>query len=323
MTESIICFIAGLVLLPTAAEVLVRGAVGVANRAGVSPLLVGLTIVSLGTSAPELVVCIEAALSGAPGIAYGNVVGSNIANILLILGVAALLKPVTCDPRSFLRDAVVMLAATALLVVASLFGAVERWQGVGMIALLCLYLVYSYWREKRGQDIAATHVEEVAELDTFKKTSLPLLIGLVALGIGGVLWGADLLVTGAVDLARGFGVPEEVIGLTLVAFGTSLPELATAAVAALRGHNDVGLGNVVGSNIFNILGIMGATAAVMPIPAPAQILSFDLWVLAAVSLLLVPFMVSGSRLGRAEAGIFLVGYGAYIVVQFVGVETLT
>lgn len=320
MTGAAISLIAGLVLLPVAAEVLVRGAVGLANRAGISPLVVGLTVVAMGTSAPELVVCIDAALRGAPGIAFGNVIGSNIANILLILGVAALIRPVTCEPKSFLRDALVMLAATALFTAATLSGWLLRWQGIGMVALLAAYLVYSYWRERTGQDIADAHVEEVEELDTFKKTALPLVLLLVAVGLGGTIWGAHLLVDGAVEIARSFGVPEEVIGLTVVAVGTSLPELATAGMAALRGHNDVALGNVVGSNIFNLLGIMGITAIVEPIPAPAQVIGFDLWVMGGVSLLLVPFMLTGSRLGRVEATVFLVAYTAYVGVLFVGVE---
>lgn len=322
MDGLILKFAAGLILLPVAAEILVRGSVGLANRAGISPLVVGLTVVAFGTSAPELVVCINAALTGAPGIAYGNVIGSNIANILLILGVAAIIRPIGCEPRSFMRDASVMLAATALLAAVALTGAVELWHGVVMLSLLGLYLAYAYWRERRGRDVAEMHASEVEELNTFGKMSVPVIAGLVIGGLVGVVWTADLLVTGAVGIARRFEVPEEVIGLTMVAVGTSLPELATAVMAAIRRHEDVALGNVVGSNIFNILGIMGATALVTPIPAPAQILSFDIWVVLGVSLLLVPFMLTGSRLGRREAGLFLALYTAYVVVQFVGVETL-
>lgn len=321
MTGSIISFVVGLVLLPVAAEVLVRGAVGLANRAGISPLVVGLTVVALGTSAPELVVCINAALAGSPGIAYGNVVGSNIANILLILGAAALIRPLSCEASSFLRDGAVMIAATALFIVLTLTGVLTWGQGVAMLVLLVAYLLYCYWRERRGAD-APLHAEEAEELDSFRRTSLALVVLAVLGGLVGVVWGADLLVSGAVALARGFGIPEEVIGLTMVAVGTSLPELATAIAAARKGHNDVAVGNVVGSNIFNILGIMGATALVRPIPVPDQILGFDLWVMAAVSVGVVPFMLTGSRLGRREAALFLAVYAAYVGVQYVGVEAL-
>lgn len=322
MTFTLISLIAGLILLPVAAEVLVRGAVGLANRAGISPLVVGLTVVAFGTSAPELVVCVQAAIEGAPGIAFGNVIGSNIANILLIMGATALIRPITCETRSFLRESAVMLGATILFIAFTLTGTVEAWHGSVMLAALAAYLGYSYLNERRNNKLAAAEEAEVAELDTFKAMALPVIVLFVIGGLAGVVWGADLLVTGAVGLARGFGVPEEVIGLTMVAVGTSLPELATALMAALRGHNDVALGNVVGSNIFNVLGVMGATAIVHDIPAPAQIMGFDLWVMGGVSLLLVPVMLSGSRLGRVEAGLFLLVYAAYTTIQFVGVETL-
>ncbi len=322
MSSALIPFFIGLVLLPVAAEFLVRGSVALANRAGISPLVVGLTVVAFGTSAPELVVSVQSALDGSPGIAFGNVIGSNIANILLILGVSALLKPIPCDPRSFLRDGLVMLGSTALFIIFALTGVIGPMQGGVMLALLAAYLFYSYWRERRGKDTADIHSEEVEELNTFKKTNLWLIVLFVLGGLAGVIYGADLLVTGAVELARGFGVPEEVIGLTMVAVGTSLPELATSVMAALRGHSDVALGNVVGSNIFNLLGVIGATALVAPLTATAQVVNFDIWVMAGVSLVLVPLMLSGSRLGRLEALLFLVAYGAYTTIQFVGVGTI-
>lgn len=324
MSSALISFIAGLVLLPVAAEILVRGSVGLARRAGISPLLVGLTVVSFGTSAPELVVCVKAALAGSSGLVYGNIVGSNIANILLILGAAALLKPIACERGPFLRDSFVMVAATVVLVGVMLSGALVFWQGAVMLTALIGYMVYSYRRETAGADVpeAEAHLEEVEELDTFRAMSVPLIIALVIGGLAGVVWGADLLVTGGVELARMVGISEEVIGLTLVAVGTSLPELATSVVAALRGHSDVALGNVVGSNIFNILGILGVTGMVATVPASAQILSFDLWVMVATSVLLVPLMLTGNRLSRLEGVSFLAIYAVYIGVVFVGVETL-
>lgn len=317
MMADLALFLIGLALLPLAAEVLVRGAVGLSNRAGISPLVVGLTVVAMGTSAPELVVCVNAALSGAPGIAYGNVIGSNIANILLILGAAALIAPIACGPRStFLRDTLAMLAATAVFIALTLTGLIVAWQGGLMVALLAGYLFWSYLREKSGRDPADVHVGEVAELDSFKMTPIALIVVLVLGGLAGVVWGADLLVDGAVGLARSVGVPEAVIGLTMVAIGTSLPELATAGMAALRGHNDVAVGNVVGSNIFNLLGIMGATALVAPVPAPLQIMAVDVWVMLGASLLLLPFILTGGRITRPVGVAFLVAYGLYVAWQF-------
>ncbi len=310
-------FLAGLVLLPVAAEILVRGAVGLANRAGISPLVVGLTVVAMGTSAPELVVCVNAALSGAPGIAFGNVIGSNIANVMLILGVTALIAPILCGPRAaFLRDTLAMLAATAVFIALTLSGVIVGWQGGLMVALLAGYLLWSYWRERTGGDPADLREDEVADLDSFRKTPGVIIAALVLGGLAGVLLGADLLVDGAVGLARGFGVPETVIGLTMVAIGTSLPELATAGMAALRGHNEVAVGNVVGSNVFNLLGIMGVTALVAPVSAPPQVILLDVWVMAASSLLLLPFVLAGGRITRLAGVAFLVAYGLYVTWQF-------
>jgi len=295
----------------------VRGAVGLSRRAGISPLVVGLMVVALGTSAPELVVCVNAALSGAPGIAFGNVVGSNIANIMLILGASALIAPIVCGPRQvFLRDTLAMLAATALFIALTLTGVIVAWQGGVMVTLLAGYLLWSYWREKSGQDPADVHVDEVADLDSFRMTPVAVIATLVLGGLVGVVWGADLLVDGAVGLARAFGVPDTVIGLTMVAIGTSLPELATAGMAAWRGHNDVAVGNVVGSNVFNLLGSMGATALVAPVPAPAQVIAVDVWVMAASALVLLPFVLAGGRITRPAGVAFLALYGLYVAWQF-------
>lgn len=320
MIWSVLSFVAGLVLLGGAAELLVRGSVSLAGRAGVSPLVIGLTVVAFGTSAPELVVCIRAALAGAPGIAYGNVVGSNIANILLILGVAGLLRPVACVTPGLARSTGVMVAATALFAALALTGVLLWWQGVVLLALLALYLFDAYRRERQG--IAATPFsEEVEDLGTMTRRPLPLLVLAVLGGLAGVVAGAELLVGGAVDVARALGVGEEVIGLTLVAVGTSLPELAAAIAAARHGHDDLTVGNVVGSNIFNILGILGATALVRPLPVPPGILAVDLWALGAVTLVLVPFVVGRMRLGRGVAAGFLTVYGAYVAFQFIAVDT--
>jgi cation:H+ antiporter len=313
--------IAGIVLLPVGSNILVSGAVALSERLGISPLVVALTVVAFGTSLPELVVCVEAALGGSPGIAIGNVVGSNIANILLIMGAAALLAPIAChQPRAFVRDSLIMIGATVLFIAAALSGVIPRWQGGGMLGLLVLFVLYSYWRESAGKDAADAHLAEVEEFEGLKNRPWIVIIGAIVLGLVGVVAGANLLVDGAVVIARELGVSEEVIGLTMVALGTSLPELAVAVTAAMKGQPDVVVGNVVGSNIFNILAILGATALVIPVEIPAQVLRFDIWAMAAVSILMVPVMLSGRRMGRAEGGLFLAAYAGYTALQFFGVD---
>ncbi|MGE0255757.1 MAG: calcium/sodium antiporter [Alphaproteobacteria bacterium] len=307
---------AGLVLLLGGGEFLVRGSVAVATRLGVSPLLIGLTLVGFGTSTPELVASVEAALIGAPGIAVGNVVGSNIANVLLIMGVAAVLLPMATTRAAFTRDGAVLVGATLVMVGIVLGGSLERWGGAVLLVLLAAYSGYAYLTERGGGPAAELHAAEVAEVAVPRTLSLGAAAALALGGIAGVVLGASLLVDSAIVIARDLGLSEAVIGLTLVAVGTSLPELATAVMAALRRHGDVALGNVVGSNIFNILGIAGVTALVKPIPIPAEIVRFDVWVMLAAALLLVVFAVSGWRITRREGAVLLAGYVAYLVVQF-------
>lgn len=322
MLMSWISFIAGLVLLVAAAEALVRGAVAMADRLGISPLVIGLTVVAFGTSAPELVVCVQAALEGSGGLVYGNVIGSNIANIMLILAFAALIQPVHADMKAFAREATVLVLATLVMVAFTWADGVVRLEGAVMLGGLAAYLLWSYLRERRTSAEVRAAAVEVEELSTLQHKSWWVIIGATVIGLAGVVAGARLLVVGAVAIAREWGVPEEVIGLTMVAIGTSLPELATAVAAALKKHNDVALGNVVGSNVFNILGIMGVAALVKPAEAPAQVMQFDAWVMLGVTLLLVPFFLSGRQLSRAEGGLLLGGYAAYIAVLFIGVDTV-
>lgn len=314
-----IYLVVGLVLLSGGADYLIRGAVAIASRLNISPLVVGLTVVALGTSLPELVVCVKAALEGAAGIAVGNVVGSNIANILLILGAGALIFPITANRNHFLRDSAIMLGASALFAVLSFSGSFTFWPGALMLSLLFGFLLFSYVQgKKHGIDdlglIDLDEVEPEAIVSTVK-ASIWILGGLVAVAVG-----AELLVDGATTIARGLGVSEEVIGLTMIAIGTSLPELATVVAAARKKHTDLVVGNVMGSNIFNILGVMGTTAMVADVPVTAQILSFDIWVMLAVAILLIPFMLTGNALTRREGAACLVIYVGYIAVQYVGVD---
>lgn len=309
---------AGLVLLLLGGEFLVRGAVAVARRLDVSPLLIGLTLVGFGTSTPELVASLEAALAGAPGIALGNIVGSNIANVLLILGLAALVAPMATDARAFRRDGPVLLGASALLILACLGGTLGRWPGLAFLALLAAYTAATYVSERR-RPTPATALHG-AEAELVAPAGWPLWRGLaVALaGLAGVLIGASLLVDGAIALAHRIGVPDTLIGLTLVAVGTSLPELATSLVAAARRQGAVAFGNIVGSNIFNILGIAGVTAVVRPLPVPPELLGRDLWVMLAATLVFAAFAMTGHRVARWEGALLLAGYGGYMAALAAG-----
>ncbi len=308
----------GLVLLLGGGEVLVRGSVSSANALGISPLVIGLTVVAFGTSAPELVVCIEAALTDHADIVLGNVVGSNVANTLLVVGAAAMIGPLVVAGAIARREGAVLVAFTALFVVVCLWGTIPRPLGAALVVILGGYTYWSFKAARREDHVASQTADEaVAELGEIPK-SPAVGIALTLAGIVGVVVGANLLIDGAVDLARTAGVSEAVIGLTLIAFGTSLPELATSVIAALRGHGDLSIGNVIGSNLFNMLGIVGATAVVAPVPVPGQIMGYDLWVMAGVTLFLVAVMVLVGRVGRAVGTVMVLAYGAYIVSLFGG-----
>ncbi len=296
----------GLALLLAGGEALVRGSAGLARRMGMPPYLIGVTLVGFGTSTPELVTSLDAALIGAPGVAVGNVIGSNIANVLLILGVAAIALPIAVPPGALRRDGAVLIGASGALLAVALTGALSRAAGLAFLAALVVYL----WVSLRSARTAGSE----AESGQAAAPGLGAGIALAAAGVAGVVLGAHLLVGGAVALARTTGVSEAAIGLTLVAVGTSLPELATSLVAALRRQGDIALGNVIGSNIFNILGIAGTTAAVAPIAVPAEILRLDIWVMAGTALLLVAAAATGRRIGRPEGAAFLAGYAAYLAL---------
>ncbi|OBX19238.1 sodium:calcium antiporter [Erythrobacter sp. QSSC1-22B] len=309
---TILLIIVGLVLLAVGGDVLVRGAVGVSTRLGVSPLLAGLTIVGFGTSTPELVTSLFAAFDGAPGIAVGNIVGSNIANILLILGVSALILPLAIDPAAFRRDGLALAVATLACLAVVLLGFLSRPVGFALLALLVGYIVWAYRSERRHPDAESVMHEHVAADVTSPGMSLIAALGLAAVGIIGTIIGARLLVDGAIEIARDFGVTETVIGLTVVAVGTSLPELVACVIAALRRHADVALGNIIGSNIYNVLGILGVTAIAHPIEIPPEIAAFDIWVLLGTTALLGLFLRTGWTLKRWEGGVFLVLYAGYV-----------
>ena len=306
----ILSLIAGLALLFAGGEMLVRGSVATAERLRVSPLIIGVTLVGFGTSAPELVTCIDAALQGAPGIAVGNIVGSNIANVLLILAIGAILSPFACSPNAFKRDGPVIalsaIACTAIL----LSGSVGRVIGIFLIIMLISYLVWTMLADRRERGAVDPSVPEASV--EFGNVARHLLIAVF--GLAGIIYGADLLVLGAIDLATHLGVSETLIGLTVVAVGTSLPELATTVIAAVKRQGDVALGNIIGSNIFNSFGILGATAVVQPIAVPDDIIAFDIWIMLAATAALILFAVTSWRINRIEGGLLLAGYAGYLGV---------
>lgn len=307
----------GLLILLLAGDALVKGAVNLALRIGIPALIVSLTIVAFGTSAPELLISVKAAIDGVPGIAMGNVVGSNIANILLVLGIPALLATMhthNCETR---KSYMQMIAASVLFIALAFTGSFTWISGVVLLGALVLIMGLAardaQAHRKAGQAAEDDDAPEGAD------PNMPWwrIIGFLALGLVGLPLGADLLVDNAVVIAREFGISETVIGLTLVAIGTSLPELATTVMAALRRQADVALGNVIGSNIFNLLGIIGVASLVAPIPVAPEFLSYDLWVMLGASLLLVPFVFFGKDItwkwGLALTALYL-GYAVSVLV---------
>ncbi|MFC0633678.1 calcium/sodium antiporter [Brevundimonas balnearis] len=302
----------GLVLLTVGGDTLVRGASTAAKSLGVSPLLIGLTLVGFGTSTPELVTSLTAALAGSPGIAVGNVVGSNTANILLILGLTALIAPIAVDRTAFRRDGWMLVIAAVVCAAAVLAARIGPIWGAAMVAMLLAYLVVAWLGERNAVDPERDKYEHIAEDAPKSGGGLLVGLGLAVLGIALTIGGANLLVSNAIVIARDFGVSDAVIGVTVVAVGTSLPEMVTSVVAAMKRHADVALGNVVGSNIFNVLFILGVTSMVQPIQVPAEIARLDIWVMLAATALLVVFVRTGMKIVRWEGLALLAAYAAYI-----------
>ncbi len=310
--------VGGLIGLLFAAEMLVRGSVAAAEKLNVPPLLIGLTIVAFGTSAPELVISAQAALTGFPGVAIGNVVGSNIANIFLVLGVPALIYPIESSQAMIRRNVVIMLLATGLFVwLAIEYGAYIHWHGQLLFGCIVLFLLYSGFRATIGgkADPTVEDLTNFEELGARPKSNalitVLLLVGLIGLPIAG-----HLMVVGAEAMATHLGVPDTVIALSLIAFGTSLPELATVVVAATHRQSAVIFGSVIGSNLFNILAVMGVAAMLAPIGVPESFLRFDMWVMVAAALAIVPFVFLRRPLGRLTGLIFVSIYALYIYSNY-------
>ncbi len=310
---------AGIALLLIGGDVLVRGAVSLAVKLDIPTLVIGLTIVAFGTSAPELVISLRAALAGSPGISIGNVVGSNIANILLVLGVPALIAATNCDQPFIKRNTLYVIGASLLFIWLCQKGPLSFWHGAILFGLMVAFLVESGRRAAQRSDAATVIGEEAIELID-GVSGVPhrnwtiatfLAIGLISLPIG-----AQLTVSAASTIAKDFGISEAAVGLTIIALGTSLPELATTVAAALRGHCGLALGNVLGSNLFNILAIMGLTAMVVPVPVPEVIKSVDVWIMLAAALAITPFVLRRRSITWKIGLVFVSCYLLYISFVF-------
>ncbi len=340
----------GLVGLLIGGELIVRGAVATALRLGLSPLLVGLTIVAFGTSAPEIVTSVQAALAGAPSLAVGNVVGSNIANVLLVVGLCALVRPMVVATVEFRRDAWAMTFGTLVgigVLFLGYFHFIDRWVGIALVALLAGYLAFAYFYERRAKKTAAKNRRKAAESAIAEKSAdgassaapagnpvavaagnigtaeselaaaqpkLGISLLHTFIGLALILIGAHLLVEGAVEIARYYGLTEATIGATIVAIGTSLPEMVTSIVAAFRGQSGVAIGNVLGSNLFNILGVLGATAIAVPFAVPGEVITIDIWVMLAATLALLFLTTMQPIIRRPVGGLLFCCYIGYITV---------
>lgn len=319
MTTDILFLLLGLVLLVLGGDLLVRGAVRIAERLRLSSMLIGLTIVGMGTSTPELAASVQASLAGSPGIAVGNIVGSNIANSLLILGAAALIAPFAVKASALWRDGGVgLIAALALLAAGATIG-LTREAGLVFLAAIAGYIYYAYRQERVGATHSAAYDRSAAmegvdpdfEARAPAKGRLWIALVLFAAGLGLIVTGGGVLVRGAISVAETLGVSDAVIGLTIVAVGTSLPELVTSAMAAWRRQGEMALGNVLGSNIYNILFIGGLTGVIAPTTVPSAIAGFDLPVLVGVTLMVMVFAYTGGRLSRREGAVLVIAYAAY------------
>lgn len=303
----------GFVYLLMGGELLVRGALGLSKESNIPPVVVGMTVVAMGTSAPELMVSTFSALSGYPGIAIGNVIGSNIANILLVLGVPVLIYPISCGQEGLSRQTSLMVAVSLMFIVMCVFEPITFLEGIFLLIVLFGFLIAA----TRGtsvipMDDPEEEMDRGLGLPTYPSTiTLFILLGVITLPLG-----ADLVVEGGVGLASTWGVSEAVIGLSLIALGTSLPELSTTVIAALHKSSDVAIGNVIGSNLFNILAILGITSLLTDIPVDPQFLRFDVWVMFACAVVLWIFVLFKGTITRVWGGVFLAAYFSYLAIIY-------
>lgn len=314
-------FIVGLITLIAGAEILVRGAARLAAIFGVSPLVIGLTIVAFGTSSPELAVSVQSALAGQADISIGNVIGSNVFNIFFILGIAALIRPIKIAEQLIRLDAPIMVGVSIFALLLALDGWLSRLEGIILFALLIIYIVFTLWASKKeNKEVQEEYAEEYSSTETKGWKTISKNLFFVGAGLAMLYFGSNWLVEAAIIIARTFGVSELVIGLTIVAAGTSMPEVATSIVAAMKGEGDISAGNVIGSNIFNILGVLGVAAATTPesIPVAANILRFDLPIAIFAAVVTIPVFIVDNYISRYDGLIFFsyfVFYNVLVVMR--------
>ena len=316
MTTSILLFLAGLIILIIGAELLVRGASRLAAAFGVSPLVIGLTIVAIGTASPEIAVSLKAALNGQGDLTLGNVLGSNIFNILFILGMTALVAPIVIAEQLIRKDAPIMLGVSLLAFALALNGSLGWLDGLILLSLMAVYIVFAL-RQSRVEtvEVQEEYAREFAQKEPRSRRNSLVNLLFIVIGLGLLVLGSNWLVDSAVVIARALGVSELVIGLTIVAAGTSLPEVATSVIAAVKGESDIAVGNAVGSNIFNLLGVLGLGALLAPggISVAEQVLRLDFPVMVFVALVCLPVFYIDNRISRLEGGLLLSYYVLYIV----------
>ena len=303
----------GLAMLYFGAEWLVRGSVTIANKFRISQLVIGLTIVAFGTSTPELSVSITSAIQGNSDVSLGNVVGSNIANIGLIIGIAAVIRPLIVTKQIIKKEVSIVIGVAVLLIMISFDGVISVEEGIMLAIGIVVFVVFSYKSSKKEHSVI---LDSSIDLIQEKKNVMPKSILLIGVGLGMLTFGSFVTVENAVAIATSFGVSERIIGLTLIAIGTSLPELVTSVVAALRGHSDISIGNILGSNIFNILAIIGISAAIAGISVN-EAMFFDYYVMIAFSVILIPVMRSGFKISRKEGYGLIGAYFAYLIYLFI------
>ena len=303
-----VLLIGGLITLIVAGEFLVRGAVGVALKFNIPTLVIGMTIVSFGTSAPELLVSLKAAIEGHPDLAIGNVIGSNVANIALVLGLTTIILPITVKRSTARVDWSIMMGSTILLYVFMLNGIIDWYEGLFFVLALVGFNIYMF------RDARDANKEEVLDVDVeqVKKSNIFFNVFLILGGSIGLAFGANWLLDGAIQIAKNFEVSEHIIGVTIVAFGTSVPELITSIMAALKKHTDISVGNLIGSNIFNILGVLGITSLVQEIPVSNHVLTNDMYWVLAISFIIFPIMIMGYNINRWNGLLLFLAYSAYI-----------
>lgn len=315
MGTTIVLLIIGLIVLIVGGDYLVRGSSSIALRLHLSPLVVGLTIVAFGTSAPELVISVQSALQGSPDLAMGNVVGSNICNLALVLGITAVINPVRVQANSIRVDWPMTMGTSILLFLAVREGYLEASEGIFFILILCTYLFFIIRQSRR--DVLASKKEQEEEIPDAPSKQIWKDVGFIIIGCIGLYFGSEWFVGSAKDLALSLGVEERVVGLTVVALGTSLPELVTAAVASYKGQTDLALGNLMGSNIFNILSILGITSIIREIHVHVDILNKDIIWMLMITLMILPLMVMRREVGRVDGFILLIVYAVYIYTVLV------